>query len=157
MPKSSAGILMYRFEHGEPRVLLAHPGGPFWRRRDEGAWSIPKGEALPGEAPEAAARREFAEETGAAVVGEARPLGRVQQKSGKWVEAFAVEGEFDVASLRSNRFDLEWPPCSGRVESFPEIDRAEWFTLAQARTKLLAGQHAFLDRLQSLLRGDLSA
>lgn len=154
MPKSSAGILMYRFERGEPQVLLAHPGGPFWRRKDDGAWSIPKGEAMPDEAPDAVARREFAEETGAVVTGALRPLGRIRQAGGKWVEAFAVEGDFDVASLHSNRFDLEWPPRSGRVESFPEIDRAGWFTLAQARTKLLAGQHAFLDRLESLLRGD---
>lgn len=157
MPKSSAGILMYRFERGELLVLLAHPGGPFWRRRDGGAWSIPKGEAMPGEAPEAVARREFAEETGAAVVGALLPLGCIRQTGGKWVEAFAVEGEFDIASLRSNHFDLEWPPRSGRFESFPEIDRVGWFTLAQARTKLLAGQHALLDRLESLLRGDSQA
>jgi len=151
MPHLSAGILMYRREDGGLRVLLVHPGGPFWRKRDLGAWSIPKGEVDEGEGVAAAARREFAEELGVAPAGELRPLGRIRQKAGKWVEAFALEGALDVASIRSNSVSIEWPPHSGRTETFPEVDRAEWFDLLTAREKILEGQRPLLDRLAALL------
>ena len=129
------------------RVLLVHPGGPFWSKRDLGAWSIPKGEYADDEQPEAAARREFAEELGVELRQALRPLGEVSQKGGKLVVAFAVEGDFDVAALRSNTFEMEWPPRSGRRQAFPEIDRAEWFDLPLAHDKMLEGQRPFLDRL----------
>lgn len=151
MPRTSAGILMYRRDGDGLRVLLAHPGGPFWRNRDEGAWSIPKGEAGAGETPEQVARREFEEELGAPVVGPLTPLGGLRQRGGKCVEAFAIEGEFDVCSLRSNDFKLEWPPRSDNVVSFPEVDRAAWFTPDEARRKILASQRVLIDRLQALL------
>jgi predicted NUDIX family NTP pyrophosphohydrolase len=149
MPITSAGILMYRLHTDGPQVLLAHPGGPFWRRRDEGAWMLPKGELLPGEGAEAAARREFEEELGAPALGQLHPLGRLRQRGGKWVEAFAMEGDFDPDALRSNLFELEWPPHSGRRASFAEIDRVAWLTLAQARVKILASQAEWLDRLEA--------
>lgn len=152
MPITSAGILMYRLRDGAAQVLLAHPGGPFWRHRDDGAWMLPKGELLPGEHAEAAARREFEEETGAPALGPLRPLGQLRQRGGKWVEAFALEGGFDPARLRSNLFELEWPPRSGQRASFPEIDQVAWFALAQARRKILASQAVLLDRLEALLR-----
>jgi predicted NUDIX family NTP pyrophosphohydrolase len=134
---------------GELLVLLVHPGGPFWARKDAGAWSIPKGICDPGEAPEAAARREFAEELGAAgPTGSLHPLGELRQPGGKRVLAYALEGDLDVAAIRSNSFELEWPPRSGRMQSFPEVDRAEWFPLEAARSKILPGQRAFLDRLE---------
>jgi predicted NUDIX family NTP pyrophosphohydrolase len=148
MPVTSAGILMYRLHEGL-QVLLAHPGGPFWRRRDDGAWMPPKGELLPGEAAEAAARREFEEELGAPAIGPLHPLGRLQQRGGKCIEAFALEGDFDPGALRSNLFELEWPPRSGRRTTFPEIDQVAWFTMAQARGKILASQAALLDRLEA--------
>lgn len=151
MPITSAGILMYRLRDGAAQVLLAHPGGPFWRHRDDGAWMLPKGELLPGEHAEAAARREFEEETGAPALGPLRPLGQLRQRGGKWVEAFALEGEFDPARLRSNLFELEWPPRSGQRASFPEIDQVAWFALDQARRKILASQAVLLDRLEALL------
>jgi predicted NUDIX family NTP pyrophosphohydrolase len=150
MVKSSAGILMYRHDKAGLLVLLVHPGGPFWRNRDAGAWSIPKGEFDPAERPDAAARREFAEELGTAAIGELKSLGHVRQRGGKHIEAFALDGHFDVTSLRSNTFEIEWPPHTGRVASFPEIDRAAWFTLPVAREKILAGQLPFLDRLEDL-------
>jgi len=151
MPAASAGVVMYRRTGKGPEVLLVHPGGPFWRNRDDGAWSIPKGEMKPGESPEQVARREFAEELGHALVGALAPLGEVRQKSGKHVTAFAVEGDLDVARLASNSFALEWPPKSGKVGTFPEVDRAQWFDLAVARVKLLASQLPLLDRLEQLL------
>lgn len=151
MPIISAGILMYRLREGVPQVLLAHPGGPFWRRRDAGAWMLPKGELQPGEEAEAAARREFEEELGVPAVGPMHALGRLRQRGGKWVEAFALEGDFDPATLRSNVFELEWPPHSGQRASFPEIDRVEWFVLAQARARILPSQAALLDRLEAHL------
>ncbi|MEI7037143.1 NUDIX domain-containing protein [Fulvimonas yonginensis] len=154
MPTTSAGILLYRLTGGRPEVLLAHPGGPFWRRRDDAAWTLPKGEPAPGENAEAAARREFAEELGTPAAGPLRPLGRLRQKGGKWVEAFALEGEFEPAHLRSNLFELEWPPRSGRRASFPEIDRVAWFALDQARSKILPSQAPLLDRLAALLGTD---
>ncbi len=148
--KKSAGILMYKKAQDGILVLLVHPGGPFWRKRDDGAWSIPKGEYGEAEAPEAAARREFAEETGSAPEGALQPLGELRQKSGKTVTAFALEGVFDTSRLHSNLFEIEWPPRSGRFESFPEIDRAEWFTLSEAGQKIVGGQRPFLERLERL-------
>lgn len=151
MPITSAGILMYRLHEGVPQVLLAHPGGPFWRRRDEGAWMLPKGELSPGEQAEAAARREFEEELGAPAMGPLHPLGRLRQRGGKWVEAFALQGNFNPATLQSNAFELEWPPHSGQRASFPEIDRVAWLTLAEAREKILPSQAELLDRLEAHL------
>jgi predicted NUDIX family NTP pyrophosphohydrolase len=150
--KRSAGILLYRLNGGEPEVLLVHPGGPFWAKKDEGAWSIPKGEYEDGEDPEACARREFAEETGAELApGELADLGSVKQKSGKQVTAWAVEGDLDPVTVTSNTFEMEWPPRSGTRQSFPEVDRAEWFDLDTAREKLNPAQTAFLDRLAERL------
>src|SRR5262245_24615092 len=140
MAAKSAGILAYRQRAGETEVLLVHPGGPFWAKRDAGAWSIPKGEYADTEDPEAAARREFTEETGWTIDGELRPLGEITQKAGKAVTAFAVEGDFDATTLESNSFEMEWPPKSGRKASFPEVDRAGWFGLDEAREKMIEGQ-----------------
>ena len=147
MAKRSAGILLYKRSAGELRVLLAHPGGPFWQKRDLGAWTIPKGEYESDEVPEDAARREFREELGIDATGPLRALGEVIQKGGKQVTAFALEGDFDVSALRSNTFELEWPPRSGRAAMFLEIDKVEWMTLGTARKKILPGQAPFLDRL----------
>ncbi len=147
MPKRSAGILLYKRSAGELQVLLAHPGGPFWQKRDLGAWTIPKGEYESGELPEDAARREFREELGIDAIGILQPLGEVAQKGGKHVTAFALEGDFDVSVLRSNTFELEWPPRSGRIVTFPEIDKVEWMTLDLARKKILPSQTPLLDRL----------
>jgi predicted NUDIX family NTP pyrophosphohydrolase len=151
MAKRSAGVLLYRNGRDGREVLLVHPGGPFWAKRDAGAWSIPKGEYADGEDPRAAARREFEEELGSALPAGAplRELGEVRQKNGKLVVAWAAEGDFDASAARSNTFEMEWPPRSGRRQEFPEIDRAEWFPLAQAREKLLPAQAAFLDRLEA--------
>lgn len=148
--KKSAGVLMYKKAKSGILVMLVHPGGPFWRKRDDGAWSIPKGEYSEDEAPEAAARREFAEETGRVLEGELQSLGERRQKSGKNVVAFAFEGEFDTSCLRSNLFEIEWPPRSGSFQSFPEVDRAEWFTLSDAHQKIIDGQRPFLERLERL-------
>jgi len=149
--KRSAGILLYRFEDGAPRVLLVHPGGPYWTRRDLGAWTIPKGEYEDGELARDCALRELGEELGAAApdleVEALLDLGAVRQKSGKVVEAWAAEGEFEPAQLASNTFKLEWPPHSGNEREFPEVDRAEWFDPEQARRKMLAAQVELLDRL----------
>lgn len=149
---SSAGLLMYRRGARGWEVLLVHPGGPFWRRRDAGAWSIPKGEPEPGEDDAAAALREFAEETGCLPAGTPAPLGRVRQRAGKEVVAFALQGDFDPATLRSNTFELEWPPRSGRIQVFPEVDRAAWFDPDTAREKMIEGQRPLLARLEDLLR-----
>ena len=145
MPKRSAGILLHR--RGE--VLLVHPGGPFWAKRDDGAWSIPKGEYDDGEDSLAAARREFEEELGSALPGDAelRPLGEVKQKHGKVVVCWAAEGDLDATAAHSNTFEIEWPPRSGNLKEFPEVDRVEWFDLPTARTKMKAAQAPFLDRL----------
>lgn len=151
MTNASAGILLYRREKGEILVLLTHFGGPFWRRKDAGAWAIPKGELAPEETAETAARREFAEELGSEPKGALHALGEVRQKGGKRVEVFALEGDFDVAQVRSNQFIMEWPPHSGRQQSFPEVDRAEWFSLPAAAQKILPSQRPFLDRLQQHL------
>ncbi len=141
----SAGVLLYRGVGEAVEVLLVHPGGPFWAGKDEGAWSIPKGEFDAAEAAADAARREFAEETGVTLNGEFVALAPVRQPSGKVVHAFAVAGDLDVASIASNTFELEWPPRSGRMQSFPEIDRAAWFTLEEARRKIVKGQRPILD------------
>jgi predicted NUDIX family NTP pyrophosphohydrolase len=153
MPKRSAGILMYKHTRTGLRVLLVHPGGPFWAKKDLGAWSIPKGE-YSEEAPLACARREFQEELGGErPAGDFLALDQVVQAGGKIVVAFAVEGDFDVTALRSNTFELKWPPKSGRTQSFPEVDRAEWFTPDEARRKINAGQRAFIDRLMQIVAG----
>jgi predicted NUDIX family NTP pyrophosphohydrolase len=151
MAKRSAGILMYRRAGSEIEALLVHPGGPFWAKKDLGAWSIPKGEYAEGEEPLAAAVREFEEETGARPSGDFLPLGEIVQPGRKIVTAWAVEGDFDVGALKSNLFEMEWPPKSGRRASFPEVDRAEWFLIADARRKILRGQSPFLDRLLAAL------
>lgn len=147
MPETSAGILLFRRRPAGPEVLLIHPGGPFWARKDNGVWSIPKGLYEPGEDPEAAARREFAEETGLALQGRLVELGAFRQPSGKLLLAYAAEGDFNPAQLVSNLFLIEWPPYSGRVQEFPEADRAAWFTPAEARMKLLKGQLPILEAL----------
>lgn len=153
MAKQSAGILLYRNAgSGVIEVLLVHPGGPFWRRRDLGAWSLPKGEFGAGDDPLAAARREFEEELGIPPpTGEAVPLGEVLQRGGKRVVAFALEGDLDAAAIRSNSFTIEWPPHSGHMASFPEIDAAAWLDPATAREKILPTQAPFLDRLAALV------
>jgi predicted NUDIX family NTP pyrophosphohydrolase len=143
----SAGVLLYRWREGRLEVLLVHPGGPFWARKDDGAWSIPKGEFGAGETPEVAARREFTEETGAELPASLLPLPPVAQSSRKIVHAFAAEGDLDPAAVRSNDVSLEWPPHSGRTATFPEIDRAAWFAIGDARRKILAGQRALIDAL----------
>ena len=146
--------MLFRRAQGALEVLLVHPGGPFWTRRDAGAWSIPKGEYAPGEDPFDAARREFEEELGASPPeGRALDLGEIKQSGGKLVWAWAIEGDLDARGIKSNTFTLEWPPQSGRMRSFPEVDRAEWFTLELARAKLLKGQVGFLDRLERALAG----
>jgi predicted NUDIX family NTP pyrophosphohydrolase len=150
MSKLSAGVLMYRTRDGVVEVLIAHPGGPFWARKDDGAWSIPKGEYLNGEDPWAAAQREFFEELALPVpAGPRIDFGSLKQPSGKVVTAFAVEGDLDVTDARSNTFQIEWPRGSGKMREFPEVDRVGWFAVRQARTKLLKGQLPFLDRLMT--------
>jgi predicted NUDIX family NTP pyrophosphohydrolase len=153
VPARSAGILLFRRGAAGLEVLLVHPGGPFWARKDLGAWSIPKGEHDDDEAPLDCARREFAEETGTVLPeGELVELGEIRQKSGKRVAAGAAEGDLDPATVRSNTFELEWPPRSGRRQEFPEVDRAEWFGLDAARERLLPAQVEFLDRLAAALQ-----
>lgn len=144
MPERSAGILLHRPSRAGTEVLLVHPGGPFWSRKDDGAWTIPKGLEGPGEDPEAAARREFGEETGMAIRGPLQPLGVFRQPSGKIITVFTSPGDFDPATLASNMFSLEWPPRSGRTASFPEIDRAGWFGEEDAMRKMVAGQRPIL-------------
>lgn len=147
----SAGILVYRETNGALEVLLAHPGGPFWARKDEGAWTIPKGLVEPGADLLATAQREFTEETGFVADGPFVPLAPVRQSSGKIVHAFACRGDVDAAKLISNTFEIEWPPRSGRRRQFPEVDRAAWFDLATAREKLIAYQRPFLVELEKML------
>lgn len=151
--RRSAGILLFRRSAGELQVFLVHPGGPFWARRDDGAWSIPKGEHPPDEDALQAARREFMEETGAPIDGRFLPLPPARQPGGKVVTAWAVEGDFDPAQLRSNAFELEWPPKSGCHQSFPEVDRGAWFAVHEARRKLLCGQIPLLDALLAIVSG----
>jgi predicted NUDIX family NTP pyrophosphohydrolase len=152
MSKQSAGILLYRLRGEALEVFLVHPGGPFWMKKDLGVWSIPKGEYEKGEDALAAARREFEEETGFAwIEGELHPLGTVKLSSGKVVTAWALEGDCDAHAIRSNLFEMEWPPKSGRQQAFPEVDRAEWLSLATAHTKIHPAQGAFLERLVQII------
>ena len=146
-PRESAGILMYRRQGALLEVLLVHPGGPFWARKDDGAWSIPKGEFAADEAPATAARREFIEEIGCDPGDGLVPLAAVAQSRAKIVHAFAVEGDVDPSTIRSNTFEIEWPPHSGRMQSFPEVDRVAWFALDEARRRIVAGQRPILDAL----------
>lgn len=147
----SSGLLLFRFRNGQLQVLLVHPGGPFWVKKDEGAWSIPKGLIKERENPLAAARREFQEETGFSVEGEFIDLGELKQPSRKIVRAFALEKDLDETKVVSNKFSLEWPKDSGIMRDYPEIDRAGWFDIGQARKKILKGQAAFLDKLTEIL------
>ena len=151
MAKISAGVLLYRRRNNHCEVLLVHPGGPFWAKKNAGAWSIPKGEVEAGEDLLAAARREFAEETGLSPEGPFLELGSVRQKAGKVVHAWACEGDADPAALVSNMMSAEWPPGSGRRITFPEVDRCEWFSPEEARGKLNPAQAEFIDRLQAAL------
>ncbi len=155
MGKKSAGILMYRRRSGATEVLLVHPGGPFWAKKDAGAWSIPKGEYESGEDPFEVAKREFQEETGIQVTGEFIPLQAQIQSGGKVVSAWALKGDCDPSSIVSNTFAMEWPPRSGRMKEFPEVDRGEWFPLPEAREKILKGQVSFLDELDQILNAHL--
>ena len=153
MPVTSAGILLYRSGDCGLEVLLVHPGGPFWQRKDAGAWTIPKGEVHPGEALLDAARREFHEETGWPALGDAIPLGQIRQACRKVVHAWALLGEFDPARLNSNTFEMEWPPRSGKVRVFPEADQAAWFGVDEARQRIIPAQAPLLDALVLHLRG----
>jgi predicted NUDIX family NTP pyrophosphohydrolase len=154
MASLSAGILLYNGRGPSLRVLLILPGGPYWRNRDMGAWMIPKGGLEPGEDAAAAALREFEEEIGSPAIGEPRPLCRVRQAGGKWVEAFALEGDLDAAKVASNSFEMEWPPRSGQLRSFPEVERAAWFLLAEARAAILPSQRPILDALEAQIGTD---
>ena len=149
--RRSAGILLYRERAGDVEVLLVHPGGPFWKNRDEGAWTIPKGEYGDDEDALDAAKREFSEETGFAIDGTFVPLEPIRQRSGKLVHAWAVEGDCDAGAIRSNSFSIEWPPRSGRLAEYPEVDRAAWLALEAARRKILPAQVPFLENLLRLL------
>jgi predicted NUDIX family NTP pyrophosphohydrolase len=159
LAKQAAGILLYRRRPAPAgaggsagvEVLLAHPGGPLWARKDAGAWTLPKGQFTEGELPLDAARREFEEEMGSKPGGEFQSLGTLKQRSGKVIHAWAAESDFDVTTVKSNLFTLEWPPRSGQMGEFPEVDRAAWFTIEEARIKILKGQAPFLDRLLALL------
>jgi predicted NUDIX family NTP pyrophosphohydrolase len=151
LPKQAAGILLYRRSSRGLEVLLAHPGGPLWARKDFGAWTLPKGQFTDAERPLDAAKREFEEELGSPPAGEFITIGSIKQPSGKVVHAFVAESDFDCSTVQSNLFSLEWPPKSGQRAQFPEVDRAAWFTIDEARQKLLKGQQPFLDRLLALL------
>ena len=152
MVNKSAGILLFRVNADVVEVLIAHPGGPFWARKDDGAWSIVKGEYTDGEDPWAAAQREFREEVGVEVpAGNPIELGTVTQRGGKIVTAFGIESDLDVSTAMSNTFEIEWPPKSGKMQSFPEVDRIEWFPVPLARTKLLTAQHPFLDAVEAIV------
>jgi len=157
MTKKSAGILMYRFREMKLQVFLVHPGGPFWARKDKAAWSIPKGEFDDLEAPLEAAKREFQEETGISVTGDFIDLGEVKQPGRKIIYVWAVEGDCDPAAIKSNTFEMQWPPKSGKYKSFPEVDRAGWFSLGAAREKLHKGQVVLIDRLAEKLGVDLDS
>ena len=149
--QNSAGILVYRFESNVLKVFLVHPGGPFWKNKDAGAWTIPKGEFTEEESPLEAAKRELKEETGHVVSGNFIELGSIRQKSGKRVFAWAIEGDLNAENITSNHFEIEWPPRSGKKASFPEVDRAAWFNLEEAEKKILPAQWPLLEVLRSLL------
>jgi len=151
MKKHSAGLLMYRRQGGTLEVLLAHPGGPFWAKKDPGVWSLPKGEYDESEAPLAAAQREFLEETGFTSAEPFIPLGELKQPSGKVVSAWAFKGDCDPAAMVSNLFEMEWPPKSGKLQSFPEVDRVAWFGTAEAKRRIQPGQRGFVDTLEQRL------
>ena len=151
MKKLSAGIILYRYRKGKLEVMLVHPGGPFWKNKDEGVWSIPKGLVQEGEDSMDAARREFEEECGFEPEMELVDLGEANQSGKKRVHAYAAEGDMDPSEIRSNTFEMEWPKGSGDVEEFPEVDRAEWFTISDAEEKILNGQVVFIERLRSFL------
>jgi predicted NUDIX family NTP pyrophosphohydrolase len=152
MAKKSAGLIMYRYRNLQLEVFLVHPGGPFWAKKDEGAWSIPKGEYTGEEDPLTAARREFKEETGCEATGNFIPLSPIKQPGGKIINAWAVEGDCRAEAIKSNTFIMEWPPRSGRQAEFPEVDRAAWFSIDQARKKILKGQVGFIEELCSLVK-----
>jgi predicted NUDIX family NTP pyrophosphohydrolase len=152
-PPLSAGVLLFRQRDSKTEVLLIKPGGPYWRSKDSGAWMIPKGAVEPGEVPAEAALREFAEETGTTLDTVPFPLAVIRQAGGKFVEAFAAEGDLDAAAVRSNEFELEWPPRSGRKERFPEVAEARWMTLAEARSMMLPSQLPLIDALEEKLKG----
>lgn len=154
MPKASAGLVMYRMRGGEIEVLLVHPGGPFWATKDAGAWFIPKGEAAPDEDLFSAANREFTEETGLKAGGKFLELGSVKHKSGKTVTAWAFEGDCEPASIKSNTFSMEWPPRSGKQQEFPEVDRAAFYTIEEAREKMHPAEFEFLTRLGKAVASD---
>jgi predicted NUDIX family NTP pyrophosphohydrolase len=149
--KLSAGILMFRKRESTLQLFLVHPGGPFWRNKDAGAWSIPKGEYEEGEKPLDAAKREFLEETGIEADGEFLPLGEIKQPSGKVITAWALEGDCEPSAVRSNMFSMEWPPKSGRQQEFPEVDRADWFTANEAKERIVKGQTGLIDRVVALI------
>jgi len=151
MSKKSAGIVLYRIKNRMLEVLLVHPGGPFWAKKDEHAWSIPKGEFDEGEDPLEAAKREVQEETGMKVEGKFIELTPVKQKSGKMVLAWAIKGDFDPATIRSNEFEMEWPPRSGKKKKFPEVDKAEWFAIEEAEQKIVGGQIPLLKELERIV------
>jgi predicted NUDIX family NTP pyrophosphohydrolase len=152
--KKTAGLLLYRIQDSAVEVFLVHPGGPFWAKKDEGAWSIPKGEFADDEQPLSAAKREFQEETGFSMAGNFMALAPLKQRSGKLVYAWALEGDCDAGAIKSNLFSMEWPPRSGKRQEYPEVDRASWFTLESAKRKIVPGQIAFLEELQQMLDRD---
>lgn len=152
MSQKSAGILLYRIQNSRIEVFLVHPGGPYWSKKDDGAWSIPKGEFDENEEPLAAAKREFQEETGIQLSGEFIQLNPVKQKGGKMVYAWAVKGDIDPAKVKSNSFEIEWPPRSGKMKSFPEIDKAAWFPLSEAQKKIIEAQSALIKELESKIQ-----
>ena len=152
MPRKSAGILLYRFQKDGVEVFLVHPGGPFWVNKDKGSWSVPKGEYNDDEDALKAAQREFQEETGLSIQGNFIELGEVRQPSGKRVMIWALENDQEVENIRSNTFQLEWPPKSGKMQEFPEVDRGGWFSLPEARQKILKGQISFLDKLEEKIK-----
>lgn len=152
-PPLSAGVLLFRQRDGETEVLLIKPGGPFWRNKDAGAWMIPKGAVEVGEAPAEAALREFEEETGTKLTSVPFPLAKIRQSGGKYVEAFAVEGDLDTTTVKSNEFEMEWPLRSGRMQRFPEVVEARWMTVAEARAMMLPSQLPLLDAVEAKLKG----
>ena len=151
MPKHSAGVLLYRKLNNELQVFLVHPGGPFWKNKDEGAWSVPKGEYEESEDPLEAAKREFYEETGQYIDGRFMALAPVRLKSGKIIHAWAVEGDIDHDTIQSNLFEMEWPPKSGKTQAFAEVDRAGWFTVEEAKMKINTGQVGLVEELVQLV------